>query len=218
MFRMSGNHPYRLPRVPRLPLLGAVVLLALGTLSAPAQAAGESSATKAVPGAGPSAALPVVTPTPQSMKSAGRDLRVPDRVRLVIGDDVDASSVDAIKRALASAGAGHIDTTAAGGSAPASDSPSAAEPSTSPGTGRDGSGTGETDSAGPSDSADAEHEQDGLLGGNTGGLLDPPQESGQSSTPPPTGSATRPPAPDVTLPPLLPGLLPGLGIDAEDLE
>ena len=119
MFRMSGNHPYRLPRVPRLPLLGAVVLLALGTLSAPAQAAGESSVTKAVPGAGPSAALPVVTPTPQSMKSAGRDLRVPDRVRLVIGDDVDASSVDAIKRALASAGARHIDTTAAGGSAPA---------------------------------------------------------------------------------------------------
>ncbi|MGA5314031.1 DUF5667 domain-containing protein [Streptomyces pseudogriseolus] len=105
-----------------------------------------------------------------------------------------------------------------GGSAPASDSPSAAEPSTSPGTGRDGSGAGETGSAGPSDSADAEREQDGLLGGNTGGLLDPPQESGQSSTPPPTGSATRPPAPDVTLPPLLPGLLPGLGIDAEDRE
>ncbi|MEU4012442.1 DUF5667 domain-containing protein [Streptomyces pseudogriseolus] len=105
-----------------------------------------------------------------------------------------------------------------GGSAPASDSPSAAEPSTSPGTGRDGSGTDETGSAGPSDSADAEREQDGLLGGNTGGLLDPPQESGQSSTPPPTGSATRPPAPDVTLPPLLPGLLPGLGIDAEDRE
>ncbi len=105
-----------------------------------------------------------------------------------------------------------------GGSAPASDSPSSAEPSTSPGTGRDGSGTGETGSAGPSDSADAEREQDGLLGGNTGGLLDPPQESGQSSTPPPTGSATRPPAPDVTLPPLLPGLLPGLGIDAEDRE
>ncbi|MGW8720443.1 DUF5667 domain-containing protein [Streptomyces lusitanus] len=104
-----------------------------------------------------------------------------------------------------------------GGSAPASDAPSAAEPSTSSGTGRDGSGTGEA-SAGPTDSADAEREKDGLLGGNTGGLLDPPQESGQSSTPPPTGSATRPPAPDVTLPPLLPGLLPGLGIDAEDRE
>ncbi|MEV5463021.1 DUF5667 domain-containing protein [Streptomyces cellulosae] len=105
-----------------------------------------------------------------------------------------------------------------GGSAPASDAPSAARPSTSPGAGRDSSGTGEAGSADPTGSADAGRDKDGLLGGNTGGLLDPPQESGQSSTPPPTGSATRPPAPDVTLPPLLPGLLPGLGIDAEDRE
>ncbi|MER7871213.1 DUF5667 domain-containing protein [Streptomyces cellulosae] len=105
-----------------------------------------------------------------------------------------------------------------GDSATASGAPSAAEPSASPGTGRDGSGTGEAGSARPSGSADAEREKDGLLGGNTGGLLDPPQESGQSTTPPATGSATRPPAPDVTLPPLLPGLLPGLGIDAEDRE
>ncbi|MDN3268392.1 DUF5667 domain-containing protein [Streptomyces sp. MA15] len=105
-----------------------------------------------------------------------------------------------------------------GDSAPASDTPSTAEPSQSPGTERDGSGTGEADSAAPTGSADTEREKDGLLGGNTGGLLDPPQESGQSSTPPPTGSATRPPAPDVTLPPLLPGLLPGLGIDAQDRE
>ncbi|WP_436849964.1 DUF5667 domain-containing protein, partial [Streptomyces althioticus] len=41
-----------------------------------------------------------------------------------------------------------------GGSAPASDAPPASEPSTSPSTGRDGSGTGEA-SAGPTDSADA---------------------------------------------------------------
>ncbi|WP_055525803.1 DUF5667 domain-containing protein [Streptomyces graminilatus] len=55
---------------------------------------------------------------------------------------------------------------------------------------------------------------DGLLGGNTGGLLDPPQNSGTASP-----SPTAPPAaePDVTLPPLLPGLLPGLGIDSEDV-
>ncbi|MEU1924772.1 DUF5667 domain-containing protein [Streptomyces albogriseolus] len=105
-----------------------------------------------------------------------------------------------------------------GDSATDTGAPSSAEPSTSPGTGRDGSGTGEEGSAGPTGSADAEGEKDGLLGGNTGGLLDPPQESGQSSTPPPTDSATRPPGSDVTLPPLLPGLLPGLGIEAEDQE
>ncbi|WP_431990393.1 DUF5667 domain-containing protein [Streptomyces albogriseolus] len=105
-----------------------------------------------------------------------------------------------------------------GDSATDTGAPSTAEPSTSPGTGRDGSGTGEEGSAGPTGSADAEGEKDGLLGGNTGGLLDPPQESGQSSTPPPTDPATRPPGSDVTLPPLLPGLLPGLGIEAEDQE
>ncbi|MFC8229449.1 beta-N-acetylglucosaminidase domain-containing protein [Streptomyces sp. NPDC057287] len=121
MTRMPRSHPYRLPRVPRLPLLGAAALLALGTLSAPAQAAGEPAAT-ASPSAGgaQSAERPVVTPTPQRMKSAGRDLRVPDRVRLVLGDDVDAPSAEVIKKALASAGARHIITSTAGNAAPAS--------------------------------------------------------------------------------------------------
>ncbi|MFJ8751543.1 beta-N-acetylglucosaminidase domain-containing protein [Streptomyces sp. NPDC102441] len=111
---MSESHPYRLPRVPRLPVLGAVALLALGTLSVPAQAVGASDTT-ASPASGnaPSASLPVVTPTPQHMKPAGRDLHVPERVRLVLGDDVDAPSTDVIKRALASAGARHIVTDAA---------------------------------------------------------------------------------------------------------
>ena len=54
---------------------------------------------------------------------------------------------------------------------------------------------------------------DGLLGGNTGGLLDPPEDSGTASPSTTTPSTTEP---DVTLPPLLPGLLPGLGIDSED--
>ncbi|MFJ8868943.1 beta-N-acetylglucosaminidase domain-containing protein [Streptomyces sp. NPDC102473] len=121
MTRMPRSHPYRLPRVPRLPLLGAAALLALGTLSAPAQAAVEPAATTAPPSSGgaPSAGRPVVTPTPQQMTSAGRDLRVPDRVRLVLGDDVDAASTDVIKEALASAGARHIVTSTAGAAASA---------------------------------------------------------------------------------------------------
>ncbi|MCX5199146.1 DUF5667 domain-containing protein [Streptomyces sp. NBC_00249] len=55
----------------------------------------------------------------------------------------------------------------------------------------------------------------GLLGG-TGDLLHPPAQ-GQSA---PNPSAPTPdhPGPDITLPPLLPGLLPGLGIAAEDAE
>ncbi|WP_424920378.1 beta-N-acetylglucosaminidase domain-containing protein [Streptomyces sp. wa13] len=104
---MSDSHPYCPPRVPRLPLLGAAALLALGTLSAPAWAAG-GPATAPAPTT--SAATPVVTPTPQHMESTGRDLRVPDRVRFVLGDDVDAASADVIRKALTSAGARHIET------------------------------------------------------------------------------------------------------------
>ncbi|MEV7278262.1 DUF5667 domain-containing protein [Streptomyces sp. NPDC093111] len=55
---------------------------------------------------------------------------------------------------------------------------------------------------------------EGLLGGNTGGLLNPPQ-TGQNTTP--SGDPTPRP-PDVTIPPILPGLLPGLGINSEDVK
>ncbi|WP_217235360.1 DUF5667 domain-containing protein [Streptomyces sp. AC555_RSS877] len=82
-------------------------------------------------------------------------------------------------------------------------------PSTGDGGSSDGSGTG---SNSPSKSAGSGTEDDGLLGGNTGGLLDPPEDTG-SSSPPATTPTTQP---DVTVPPLLPGLLPGLGIDSED--
>ncbi|MEU9034726.1 DUF5667 domain-containing protein [Streptomyces sp. NPDC048352] len=54
----------------------------------------------------------------------------------------------------------------------------------------------------------------GLLGG-TGNLLNPPAPG--QSTPPPAAPPAQP-QPDITLPPLLPGLLPGLGIQAEDAE
>lgn len=77
-------------------------------------------------------------------------------------------------------------------------SSSAASPGQSTSGSPSGSATGSTD--------------DGLLGGNTGGLFDPPKSSGTAS--PSAGTQTT--QPDVTLPPLLPGLLPGLGIDSDD--
>ncbi|MFD7818514.1 DUF5667 domain-containing protein [Streptomyces sp. NPDC059785] len=58
---------------------------------------------------------------------------------------------------------------------------------------------------------------DSLLGGNTGGLLDPPRDETSSSSPS-AGRSSANTEPDVTLPPLLPGLLPGLGIDGEDAK
>lgn len=58
---------------------------------------------------------------------------------------------------------------------------------------------------------------EGLVGGTTGGLLDPPQDDTTSTSPSP-GKPTPPEEPDVTLPPLLPGLLPGLGINGDDSD
>ena len=74
-----------------------------------------------------------------------------------------------------------------------------------------GTGTGGGD---PSKSASSGTGEDGLLGGSTGGLLDPPQSGGTTS--PSAGTPST--DPDVTIPPLLPGLLPGLGIDSEDAD
>ncbi|MFF8934771.1 DUF5667 domain-containing protein [Streptomyces paradoxus] len=85
----------------------------------------------------------------------------------------------------------------------------------------DGGGSRHSDEGGtghggsPSRSAGSGGDSDGLLGGNTGGLLDPPEDSEASASPSAEGD-TPVPEPDVTLPPLLPGLLPGLGIDSED--
>ncbi|MFG2964672.1 DUF5667 domain-containing protein [Streptomyces sp. NPDC048288] len=107
-------------------------------------------------------------------------------------------------------------------------------PQSTGGTGRQGSGTASTGSSGrhrstaPSSSGSSSSGHDsgtgspsgsasgsadnGLIGGTTGGLLDPPKTG--TTSPSPSKSATT--EPDVTLPPLLPGLLPGLGIDSED--
>ncbi|MFF0539729.1 DUF5667 domain-containing protein [Streptomyces coelicoflavus] len=90
--------------------------------------------------------------------------------------------------------------------------------SSAPRTGDDGtSERGRSQSGRPSESADSGDENDGLLGGGTGGLLDPPKDDSGTASPP-AGGNTPPAEPEVTLPPLLPGLLPGLGIEAEDAD
>jgi hypothetical protein len=100
------------------------------------------------------------------------------------------------------------------GSGSASPGSSGTQRSTAPSSsGQTPSAGGHTSPGDPSGSATG-NSGDGLLGGSTGGLLDPPKTGNGSSAP----STSKPPtgAPDVTLPPLLPGLLPGLGIDNQD--
>ncbi|MGW1590821.1 DUF5667 domain-containing protein [Streptomyces sp. NPDC002386] len=84
---------------------------------------------------------------------------------------------------------------------------------TAPSTGGTPSAGRHTGSGSPSGSATRDSD-DSLIGGSTGGLLDPPKIGGDGGSP----TTSKPPtsAPDVTLPPLLPGLLPGLGIDSQD--
>ncbi|MGW7056478.1 DUF5667 domain-containing protein [Streptomyces sp. NPDC054887] len=53
---------------------------------------------------------------------------------------------------------------------------------------------------------------EGLIGGAPGDLLDPPSQD----TTAPSSPSEAPPVPDVTVPPLLPGILPGLGIEEEN--
>ncbi|MEU9899806.1 DUF5667 domain-containing protein [Streptomyces phaeochromogenes] len=86
-----------------------------------------------------------------------------------------------------------------------------AAPSSTGGHSSDGTGS----SSGNPKPSTSKTQDDGLLGGNTGGLLDPPEDETSAS---PSGKDTPPAEPDVTLPPLLPGLLPGLGIDSEDAD
>ncbi|WP_031013668.1 DUF5667 domain-containing protein [Streptomyces sp. NRRL F-5727] len=101
--------------------------------------------------------------------------------------------------------------------APTQGSPSATAPrpsGTTQGTGAGGetdTGTGTTPSPG-AETGTTSPEDDGLLGGDTGGLL--PSPTGTTTAP--EDSQATPTPPDVTIPPLLPGLLPGLGIDSED--
>ncbi|WP_434594474.1 DUF5667 domain-containing protein [Streptomyces sp. A5-4] len=83
-------------------------------------------------------------------------------------------------------------------------------------TASSGGRTGDNSKPKPPSAPDSSKD-DGLLGGGTGGLLDPPKSEPTTQSPPPGKGANKPPTPEVTLPPLLPGILPGLGIEGEDL-
>ncbi|THA76763.1 DUF5667 domain-containing protein [Streptomyces sp. A0592] len=75
-------------------------------------------------------------------------------------------------------------------------------------------GTPSGSSPAPSPSGSTRPPADGGLLGGTGDLLNPP--GGQSAQP--SAGTQENPKPEITLPPLLPGLLPGLGLGAEDAE
>ncbi|MEV7686713.1 DUF5667 domain-containing protein [Streptomyces bungoensis] len=99
------------------------------------------------------------------------------------------------------------------GSGPSSTGSAGAHRSAGPSAGGTPSSGKHASPGSPSGSATRDS-GDGLIGGNTGGLLDPPKtgsDGGSTSTSKPPTST-----PDVTVPPLLPGLLPGLGIDSQD--
>ncbi|MGY0017797.1 DUF5667 domain-containing protein [Streptomyces sp. cg35] len=109
---------------------------------------------------------------------------------------------------------GSAGTGQGGGSSPGASGTDRSTPSGSSGTEHRGDSSTKPK---PSSSGSGK-DKDGLLGETTGGLLDPPKD--ESSPTPSAGKSgsgdTGSAKPDVTLPPLLPGLLPGLGIDGED--
>lgn len=98
-----------------------------------------------------------------------------------------------------------------GGSGSASTGSSRSTKPTGPTSGSGTSSRG-SQSSSPSKSAGATGDE-GLIGGNTGGLLGSPKDNSTGTSP---STATPTTEPDVTISPLLPGLLPGLGIDGED--
>ncbi|MFG2356809.1 DUF5667 domain-containing protein [Streptomyces sp. NPDC048521] len=103
-----------------------------------------------------------------------------------------------------------------GGSGSASTGSSGTHRSTAPSSGNTPSSGRHTGSGSPSGSATGDSD-DSLIGGNTGGLLEPPK-TGTGGGGSPSDSKSPTGEPDVTIPPLLPDLLPGLGIDSEDAD
>ncbi|SFD80410.1 DUF5667 domain-containing protein [Streptomyces aidingensis] len=110
------------------------------------------------------------------------------------------------------------------GAGPLTESPYPAEPSPSgsgpsPEASAEGdAGAGEPSVSSPSAETGTPDGDSGLLGG--GGLLDPgldtgsgEEDTGEATESPGTGEETQSPEPDVTIPPLIDGLLPSLGLD-----
>lgn len=94
-------------------LLAAAALLASGTTVVPAAATGPDHDD-----------LPVVSPAPQEMTRSGRDVPLPDRVEIVIGDDTDPAARTALEEALLGHGVHSVRTRDASDSpAPAGHAP-----------------------------------------------------------------------------------------------
>ncbi|WP_053708913.1 DUF5667 domain-containing protein [Streptomyces sp. NRRL B-3648] len=87
------------------------------------------------------------------------------------------------------------------------------EPSSSGSTPSAGKHSGTGTPSGPATGSSG----DGLIGGDTGGLLDPPRTGSEGGSSPSAGKSPTG-QPDVTIPPLIPDLLPGLGIDGQDAD
>lgn len=96
------------------------------------------------------------------------------------------------------------------GTAPSSRKPS---PSSSSPTGAHDGRTGTSSSPHPSDSGSTP--ADGLIGGGADDLFDPPSPGTIAPT---KDTPSTAPTPDITLPPLIPGLIGGLGIDSQDAK
>ncbi|PVE10816.1 DUF5667 domain-containing protein [Streptomyces scopuliridis] len=138
-----------------------------------------------------------------------------------VGDEV-SSVFDAIDEEVAPlqsllprAPEKHAGATRPGSTPDSADSGRPSQPSPSAPSEGGGSGSHASDRPDPSGPDADSASEEGLLGGSTGGLLDPPHSSVTPSPSENQDSSDRP-GPDVTIPPLLPDLLPGLGIKAED--
>lgn len=91
--------------------------------------------------------------------------------------------------------------------------PSARQDAPSPSSPADRHESSPDTSASPHPSDSGSTPVDGLIGGGTDGLFDPPSPG---ATSPSKGAPSTTPTPDITLPPLIPGLIGGLGIDAQN--
>ncbi|MBT2506524.1 hypothetical protein J7I98_11565 [Streptomyces sp. ISL-98] len=70
----------------------------------------------------------------------------------------------------------------------------------------------------PRPSASHSSKDDGLLNGGAGDLLNPPPHEAHPSAPSSDHNPLNPQTPDVTLPPLLPGIIPGLNVDGTEAQ